>query len=237
MGGAIYVSSTRAVALGKSDSRKFSDSLKVKDCTSTVWLPALGSNCIASISPTSQSHANCYEFICTPYRIPLPPDPLTLRGGCNCRAIRCRINVPDISDRPLYFAKSSKSRQEKVHLPMIVIDLCNDCRRATGSIIPSWICTPISMVSIPCIDPAPMLSTLPNLTQSRLLGHGSPPRGYSNQALLVRIHYWPPANPPRGAEGAFAGVVAQALRIPSFRPKTAGQRCLMWSLALLIGSS
>ena len=34
---------------------------------------------------------------------------------------------------------------------MIVIDHCNDCRRATGSILPFWICTPISMVSTSCI--------------------------------------------------------------------------------------
>ena len=160
----------------------------MKDCRVPFWLPALGSNCIASISPTSQSHADCYEFICTPYRIPLPPDPLTLRGGCNCRAIRCRINVPDISDRSLYFAKSSKSRQEKVHLPMIVIDPCNDCRRATGSISHSGSARRYRWSQHPAL-PAPMPSTLPNLTQSRLLGYGSPPWEYSNQALLVRIHY------------------------------------------------
>ena len=82
--------------------------------------------------------------------MPLPPEPLTLQGGCNCRAIRYKIDIPAISDRPLHFPKPSDSNQEKVHLPMIVVDHCNDCRRATGSILPFGICTPISMGSTSC---------------------------------------------------------------------------------------
>lgn len=84
-------------------------------------------------------------------QMPLPSEPLTLQGGCNCRAIRYKIDIPTISDRPLHFAGASESHQEKVTLPMIVTDHCNDCRRATGSILPFWICTPISMVSASCI--------------------------------------------------------------------------------------
>ena len=82
--------------------------------------------------------------------MPLPNEPLTIQGGCNCRAIRYKIDIPAISDRPLHFARGSQD-QDKVHLPMVVIDHCNDCRRATGSILPFWICAPISMVATSCI--------------------------------------------------------------------------------------
>ena len=89
--------------------------------------------------------------------MPLPPEPLTIQGGCKCGAIRYKIDIPAISERPPHFSEASESNQETVHLPMIVIDHCNGCRRATGSILPFWICTPISMVSTSCMarpDPA-----------------------------------------------------------------------------------
>lgn len=79
--------------------------------------------------------------------MPLPAEALTIEGGCNCRAICFRIDIPAIEQRPLHFARGSEGPHEKVHLPMVVSDHCNDCRRATGSILPFWICTPISMVS------------------------------------------------------------------------------------------
>ncbi len=83
--------------------------------------------------------------------MPLPAGPLIIEGGCNCRAIRYKIDIPAINDRPLHFSGGSESHPEKVHLPLVAIHHCNDCRRATGSILPFWICTPISMVSTSCI--------------------------------------------------------------------------------------
>ena len=94
--------------------------------------------------------------------MPLPPVPITIQGGCNCRAIRYKIDIPAISERPPHFSGASENGQDTVHLPMIVIDHCNDCRRATGSILPFWICAPISMVSTSCMarpdPPRPLTS-------------------------------------------------------------------------------
>ncbi|MCJ1408890.1 hypothetical protein MMC19_002967 [Ptychographa xylographoides] len=78
--------------------------------------------------------------------MPLPTSSLLLHGGCNCRAIRYKISVPALADRPLHPCSDGK-----VPLPMLVIDHCNDCRRATGALLPLWICTPIAFVAVSCI--------------------------------------------------------------------------------------
>lgn len=72
----------------------------------------------------------------------LPEHPLTLHGGCNCRAIRYKVEVPALASRPL-----NPFSDGKVPFPMVATDHCNDCRRATGSILPTWICVPTSMMS------------------------------------------------------------------------------------------
>ncbi|MCJ1476366.1 hypothetical protein MMC13_005032 [Lambiella insularis] len=78
--------------------------------------------------------------------MPLPSTPLTIRGGCNCRAIRFQISIPALLQRPLHPWSDGE-----VHLPMVAIDHCNDCRRATGSVIPLWICAPTELVSASCL--------------------------------------------------------------------------------------
>ncbi|KAJ8066069.1 hypothetical protein OCU04_005161 [Sclerotinia nivalis] len=94
--------------------------------------------------------------------MPLPSTPLTIHGGCNCRTLHYRLQIPQVSERPLYpycckaqSASQSESKSgdeykdesgEEVRLPMIAIDLCNDCRRATGSILPIWICCPMDYI-------------------------------------------------------------------------------------------
>ena len=84
-------------------------------------------------------------------KMPLNDDALTVEGGCNCGAIRFKIDIPAVSERPLHFSGGSEQHEAPVRLPMIVIDHCNDCRRATGSILPFWICTPIAMLSASCV--------------------------------------------------------------------------------------
>lgn len=73
----------------------------------------------------------------------LPDEAFTLHGGCNCQAIRYKISVPPVSDRPVNFY--SKSRTAGT-FPMTVHCNCNDCRRGTGSILPTYICVPTSMM-------------------------------------------------------------------------------------------
>jgi hypothetical protein len=77
-------------------------------------------------------------------RMPLPAHPLVVNGGCNCGAIHYRIFIPEIEKRPLHPSSTSSS---EAHLPFVVIDHCNDCRRAVGDIFPLWICSPIDMVT------------------------------------------------------------------------------------------
>ena len=79
--------------------------------------------------------------------MPLPRESLTIEGGCNCCAVRYRVEIPSFDRRPVHLAGDPEAQREEIRLPMVATDNCNDCRRATGSILPFWICAPISMVS------------------------------------------------------------------------------------------
>ncbi|KAF7908792.1 uncharacterized protein EAE98_012451 [Botrytis deweyae] len=79
--------------------------------------------------------------------MPLPEHPLTVRGGCNCRAVRYKIQIPSLGDRPFHPYSDKIKSGENVHLPMIAIDHCNDCRRATGAVLPLWLCSPINYIT------------------------------------------------------------------------------------------
>ena len=92
--------------------------------------------------------------------MPLPQAPLTIRGGCNCRAIRYRIDIPAASERPLH-----PWSDKPVQLPNIVMCHCNDCRRATGGLTLSGLCTPTEMVNVSLL---PRTSSLPPLTNTRI---------------------------------------------------------------------
>ncbi|MCJ1300984.1 hypothetical protein MMC08_003783 [Hypocenomyce scalaris] len=92
--------------------------------------------------------------------MPLPDTPLTIHGGCNCRAIRYEINIPALSVRPLHpFSHAS------VHIPFIAICHCNDCRRATGALTMAAICNPTEFVRISLL---PRSSPLPPLGKTRV---------------------------------------------------------------------
>ena len=90
--------------------------------------------------------------------MPLPPTALTINGGCNCGAVRYKISIPDLDKRPLH---ASSTSDNPVFLPIVVTDHCNDCRRATASILPAWICSPITMVTGSLV----LRSKLPPLTK------------------------------------------------------------------------
>ena len=85
----------------------------------------------------------------------LPPEPFTINGGCNCRAIRYRISVPARAFRP---ANPFATPEHPAHLPMVTTDGCNDCRTATASILPTWICVPAEMMSVCIRTPPPVLT-------------------------------------------------------------------------------
>ncbi len=79
--------------------------------------------------------------------MPLPDHPITVNGGCNCGAIRYRADIPALAERPIHPSHAGMNISDPCRLPMIVIDHCNDCRRATGAVLPLWLCTPIAFVT------------------------------------------------------------------------------------------
>ncbi|KAF1949905.1 hypothetical protein CC80DRAFT_579187 [Byssothecium circinans] len=77
--------------------------------------------------------------------MPLPDEALSIDGGCNCGAVHYRLDIPALTERPLYPLAPIET---PVPLPFLVLDHCNDCRRATGSVLPAWLCAPIDMGSV-----------------------------------------------------------------------------------------
>ncbi|ETI24192.1 hypothetical protein G647_03561 [Cladophialophora carrionii CBS 160.54] len=84
--------------------------------------------------------------------MPLPKDPLTLHGGCNCGSIRYRVSVPEHSDRPVAPYHSGEINTEKMEdmprIPFVLLDHCNDCRRATASVLPMCLVTEMKTVEV-----------------------------------------------------------------------------------------
>lgn len=79
--------------------------------------------------------------------MPLPDHSLTINGGCNCGAVRYRVNIPIHSQRPPNpYCGTPGSLPENEKLPFICTDSCNDCRKGTGSVVPFWLITPTSMI-------------------------------------------------------------------------------------------
>jgi hypothetical protein len=81
--------------------------------------------------------------------MPLRKDALTVDGGCNCGAVRYRVAIPALDERPLHPLAPAGA---PVPLPFLVLDHCNDCRRATGSLLPAWLCAPINMCSVSLVS-------------------------------------------------------------------------------------
>ena len=94
--------------------------------------------------------------------MPLPEHPVTVQGGCNCGAIHYKVQIPVVSERPLHPLSNPKNKATEVHLPFIVIDHCNDCRKATGAILSLWLCTPIKYVTASYTPRASADSTVKN---------------------------------------------------------------------------
>jgi hypothetical protein len=83
--------------------------------------------------------------------MPLPDEAITVTGGCNCGAIRYRIAIPPVSQRPnLPFSPPS----EGITLPVSMTCHCNDCRRATASLLaPAILQVPAPMITVSALSP------------------------------------------------------------------------------------
>ena len=81
--------------------------------------------------------------------MPVPKEAFSIEGGCNCQAVRYKVDVPAAACRP--FREKSETVQHiqgKHSLPFIETDHCNHCRRATGSILSCYFTADISMLSM-----------------------------------------------------------------------------------------
>ena len=80
----------------------------------------------------------------------LPKEPLTLTGGCFCRACRYTIDVPALEDRPVHpTAKPtpiSATESVETRIPVIDLDHCQNCRQVSGAIIQVWFICPADWV-------------------------------------------------------------------------------------------
>ncbi|KAJ4322379.1 hypothetical protein N0V84_004850 [Fusarium piperis] len=84
--------------------------------------------------------------------MPLPDDPATVTGGCSCGAIRYRIAIPRLEDRPLHPMAPPSSN---TRLPNAITCHCNDCRRSTGSFLPLGVADiPATMLTVSSISPS-----------------------------------------------------------------------------------
>lgn len=81
----------------------------------------------------------------------LPETPFTLHGGCNCKALRYTLPVPELSARPIVFPAAASAGQGDIRLPMFNVDHCDDCRRATGSLTTFWMVVPRAEISFQCV--------------------------------------------------------------------------------------
>ena len=68
--------------------------------------------------------------------MPLLEETFIIHGGCNCKAVRYEISVPALSDRPPTPYKTPGADIGDLRIPAVSMDHCNDCRRATSSILP-----------------------------------------------------------------------------------------------------
>ncbi|KAH7348939.1 Mss4-like protein [Rhexocercosporidium sp. MPI-PUGE-AT-0058] len=71
---------------------------------------------------------------------PLPPEGITLHGGCDCSAVQYKISIPPLSSRPIAF-EDKKTGQEPRY-PQSFLDHCNRCRRVSGAIVQAWLTVP-----------------------------------------------------------------------------------------------
>lgn len=104
-------------------------------------------------------HYTAYSSYPTPKIVPhhqlfsamtFTKSPTVVHGGCNCRAIRYKVDVPAFSERPQNPYRTPGADVGDLRIPMAAICHCNDCRRATANILPMVLVTLLSTVSVQC---------------------------------------------------------------------------------------
>ena len=146
--------------------------------------------------------------------MPLPDHPFTVNGGCNCRAIRYKITVPAHEDRPLNRYCDPSALSEKERFPAVLIDHCNDCRRATAALLPVWIAVPMTFIEFSCsveasIDCAPKNEPQPDWISGNELLQDGPKSG---KGTALRLY-----NSSPGKYRGFCGNCGTMLMYKSFK--------------------
>lgn len=86
----------------------------------------------------------------------LPRGPLTLSGGCACKANKYTIRIPAVEDRalvagaidtPIGIDPDGKATTVPTRFPLVDIDHCDSCRRISGVIAQFWFICPTSWVN------------------------------------------------------------------------------------------
>lgn len=86
----------------------------------------------------------------------LPPEPLSLTGGCFCKANRYTINIPalearglivDALETPVGVKEDGEIKTVPTRFPLIDLDHCDCCRRSSGTILQCWLICPSSRVT------------------------------------------------------------------------------------------
>ncbi|PGH12227.1 hypothetical protein AJ79_04407 [Helicocarpus griseus UAMH5409] len=71
----------------------------------------------------------------------LPREPFSLQGGCLCRSVRYQITFPKFDERQI-LNPNHPPDQPDIRAPLVCFDHCNDCRKASGTPVQTWIICP-----------------------------------------------------------------------------------------------
>ena len=76
----------------------------------------------------------------------LSNEALELHGGCDCKAVRYKISIPPVQERPLLVPAAENDGEGDLLPPKTYFDHCNKCRTVSGAIVQCWLNCPQTWV-------------------------------------------------------------------------------------------